>query len=549
VAGISNVTIRIGAETASAVQDINKVNSALGEQMTASQKASSAIKKAAVPAALAFTAVSGAIIGATKAAAEDADQQAALAGALKRTAGATDAQVAANEDYISTLSKQVAISDDELRPAMAKLAGATHSVAEGQKQLKEAADIAAAAHVPLAKAAQAVAAADAGRYGALKKLVPALTDATLKSKDNVAVIQEAATLTAGAGTDAANSYAGQQKAMQIAISETTESIGKGFLPILQELLPIVQKMVNIVTSNVEILRALLVVVGAVSGAILLANVGLKAYSAAQTLVKAATAAWTAAQWLLNAALDANPIGLVVIAVAALTAGVILAYKNSETFRDVVDALFDLLKEGVKLYITPYRLALEGLYDTIRVLAVWVRDNAIVIFRGLGNIIDDARLAATTIANYLTTTATAAFNGAATAVGALATKTQAVWDWMTKLVGFLRDTAVGVFNSIAGAVQSIADAFEHLIGWIAQLHWPKPPGWLRKIGSIIPHSLAVVPSVAGASITPMGFGASTTSTGAASPIVVNVFGAIDQEGTARTVRRVLEQHERRQGRRA
>jgi hypothetical protein len=99
------------------------------------------------------------------------------------------------------------------------------------------------------------------------------------------------------------------------------------------------------------------------------------------------------------------------------------------------------------------------------------------------------------------------------------------------------------------VQSIADAFEHLIGWIAQLHWPKPPGWLRKIGSIIPHSLAVVPSVAGASITPMGFGASTTSTGAASPIVVNVFGAIDQEGTARTVRRVLEQHERRQGRRA
>lgn len=50
---------------------------------------------------------------------------------------------------------------------------------------------------------------------------------------------------------------------------------------------------------------------------------------------AATKAWAAVQWVLNAALAANPIGLVIVAIAALVAGIIIAYKKSETFRNIV----------------------------------------------------------------------------------------------------------------------------------------------------------------------------------------------------------------------
>jgi len=57
------------------------------------------------------------------------------------------------------------------------------------------------------------------------------------------------------------------------------------------------------------------------------------------LVQIATKVWTAFQWLLNAALNANPIGLVVIAIAALVTGLVIAYKRSETFRKIVDAAF------------------------------------------------------------------------------------------------------------------------------------------------------------------------------------------------------------------
>ncbi|MFC9769150.1 phage tail tape measure protein [Rhodococcus jostii] len=62
---------------------------------------------------------------------------------------------------------------------------------------------------------------------------------------------------------------------------------------------------------------------------------LSAYILVQGAVNTATKAWAAVQWVLNAALTANPIGLVIGALAALVAGVVLAYRNSETFRNIV----------------------------------------------------------------------------------------------------------------------------------------------------------------------------------------------------------------------
>lgn len=61
----------------------------------------------------------------------------------------------------------------------------------------------------------------------------------------------------------------------------------------------------------------------------------------------ASKAMAAGQWLLNAALTANPIGLVVVAIAALTAGLVIAYKKSEDFRRVVDGMGAALKTGVE----------------------------------------------------------------------------------------------------------------------------------------------------------------------------------------------------------
>lgn len=67
---------------------------------------------------------------------------------------------------------------------------------------------------------------------------------------------------------------------------------------------------------------------------------------ATTAITAATSAYTAVQWLLNAALTANPIGIVVVALAALAGGLIYAYNTSEEFRNVVNSAFSVLQTVV-----------------------------------------------------------------------------------------------------------------------------------------------------------------------------------------------------------
>ncbi len=61
--------------------------------------------------------------------------------------------------------------------------------------------------------------------------------------------------------------------------------------------------------------------------------------AVMRLAQAAAKAWTAVQVVLNAALRNNPIGLVITALGLLTAGLVLAYRRSETFRSIVDGAF------------------------------------------------------------------------------------------------------------------------------------------------------------------------------------------------------------------
>lgn len=89
-----------------------------------------------------------------------------------------------------------------------------------------------------------------------------------------------------------------------------------------------------------------------------------AHAVATRTISAATKAYAAVQWVLNAALAANPIGLVIIAVVALVAVIVLAYKKSETFRQVVDVAM----KAVKLY-------LFGVIIVIRELVQWIAEKA------------------------------------------------------------------------------------------------------------------------------------------------------------------------------
>ena len=366
MAGVSSVVIRIGAETAAAVGAIKNVDRALGETQTSGQKLQAGIQRAAVPAAIAFTALSAAAVSSAKAAAEDAASREKLEGQIRRSTSATEGAISANNDFIDSMMRQTAIADDELRPAMAQLVRASGDVHESQKLLALSADLAAATGKPLATVTAAVAKGYAGNAASLKKLVPSLSDAAVKSGNWAKVQKELNGQVGGAAAASAETASGQYKLMTIEISELQESIGAGLLPILQTVLPYLAQFAAIAGQHPGAILAVAGAVGAVAAAILVANAAIRVYTIAMTIynartkvVAAATKVWAAAQWLLNAAMSANPIGLAIIAVAALTAGVVLAYRHSARFREIVQSAFATAKQNAVLLLGPIGLLIRA----------------------------------------------------------------------------------------------------------------------------------------------------------------------------------------------
>jgi TP901 family phage tail tape measure protein len=94
-----------------------------------------------------------------------------------------------------------------------------------------------------------------------------------------------------------------------------------------------------------------------------------AQTIAQKAAAAASKVWAAGQWLLNAALNANPIGLAIAAIAGLVAAFVIAYKHSETFRNVVHSLWDALKAGAGIVKSAFGAIGNAIKGYIN---IWIR---------------------------------------------------------------------------------------------------------------------------------------------------------------------------------
>ena len=93
---------------------------------------------------------------------------------------------------------------------------------------------------------------------------------------------------------------------------------------------------------------------------------------------AAAKVGAAAQWALNAAMSANPIALVVIAIVALVAAFVIAYKKSETFRNIVNKAFAGVKAAAaavaRFFTTSVPRAFERVKGAASAVLSWVKGN-------------------------------------------------------------------------------------------------------------------------------------------------------------------------------
>ena len=175
-------------------------------------------------------------IDGVKAAIEDEQAQFRLAAALKTATGATDAQIKATEDYILKTSLATGVSDDQLRPALQRLAVSTKDVSKAQELLGLALDVSKGSGKSLEEVANALGKAQDGNTVSLGRLGLGLSKAELSTLTFTEVQQKLADLYGGAAAKNAETFQGKIDKLKVGFDEAKESLGYALIPQVEKLI-------------------------------------------------------------------------------------------------------------------------------------------------------------------------------------------------------------------------------------------------------------------------------------------------------------------------
>jgi phage-related minor tail protein len=173
-------------------------------------------------------------IDGVKAAIEDEQAQLRLANALREATGATDEQIKATEDMITKTSLATGVADDQLRPALQRLAFSTKDAGEAQKLLTLALDVSKGSGKDLESVANALAKAHDGQNTALARLGVGLSAAELKTMSFEEIQIRLAELLGGSAAANAETFQGKIDILTNSINEAKEGLGTALLPTVEK---------------------------------------------------------------------------------------------------------------------------------------------------------------------------------------------------------------------------------------------------------------------------------------------------------------------------
>lgn len=446
------------------------------------------------------------------------------------------------------------------------------------------------------RAQLALGTAENGLNKALDGQAPKLT-AAQKAQATYSLVMKDTAAAQGDFARTSSGAANQQRQLAARTEDLRAKLGAGLLPAYAAVLGIVQSAVMWFGNHegiTKILAATLVtlVVGvyAVTAAMAVAGAATAAWSALQAagtaimaIARAAYAAGaaiiyvvTGAQWALNAALLANPFVIVAVLLAALVAGLVIAYRRSETFRAIVNAAWaavrsvagaviswlittvpaafasilswvrshwkaiTLLVSGPFAPVVALFLLAVGHLDDLQAAFSWVRDKAGSIFSNLKGKIDGPL---GTVASLLGTAASAAdslasgFRSAASAASWLWDKLNALASKISSLPslpdltpgfasgGFTGGAYTGIDTILAriGTGEAILNATQiDLLGRERVMAVLRATGGRDLFGNLLGGAMA-------------GPGATGGGIGFAAPVTINIYDARDPAAVAQAVR--------------
>jgi phage-related protein len=236
------LTLKLLADVDNFTKNLNKAD---GEVQTFGGKVSEFGKKAG----LAFAAAGAAAVAyagklaidGVQSAIADAAAQQKLALTLENVTGATEAQIAATEDYITKTSLAFGVTDDELRPSLERLARATGDVQKAQELQTIAIDVAAGSGKSLEAVTNAMARAAEGNTASLGRLGIGLSKTELATMSMEQITAKLAATFEGQASAKADTFQGKMDRLKIAFDEGKETVGAY---ILTAITPMVETIVN-----------------------------------------------------------------------------------------------------------------------------------------------------------------------------------------------------------------------------------------------------------------------------------------------------------------
>ena len=162
-------------------------------------------------------------------------------------------------------------------------------------------------------------------------------------------------------------------------------------------------------------------------------VTLKVAMAISSLISAITTAWTAyktanegatiAQWLFNAALNANPIVLIVTLIAGLVVALITLWNTNDGFREAVTNIWNAIKTTVTNVINSIKSVISSVFNAIKSTISSILNSIKSTFTSVWNSI---RLTVSNVINGVKSTISSGLNAAKSTVSGVLNSIKAVF---------------------------------------------------------------------------------------------------------------------------
>ena len=160
--------------------------------------------------------------------------------------------------------------------------------------------------------------------------------------------------------------------------------------------------------------------------------------------------------MLNATMLMNPIFLVITAIAALVAGLVYAYRHCETFREIVDKAFNVIKTVVVTVINTVKTVITTVFNAIKnhFSTTWNTAKTIVV-----TVWNAIKTAVTTAVNAVRSVVTSVFN-------AIKSVTTSVWNAIknaiTHPIQTAKSTVTSIFNGIRSTISSVVNGVKSTV---------------------------------------------------------------------------------------